>query len=136
MILSLTAPSGTAISRDLRKQLGDSVELQCFSFVTPPLDFRLMRGDVPLQTWQAGNTDMYDLQHCPGVNEWDRDDHCFANDLDHRQDVLTCGVLSKDLIMETRGLGFHFVLLIWPREGTVRRDSSLGVMLSTIHFEN
>jgi hypothetical protein len=33
-------------------------------------------------------------------------------------DVVTCGVLSQGLAMETRGLAFDFLLLVWPREGT------------------
>jgi hypothetical protein len=43
--------------------LGEQVELQAFHFVTPPIESRLLRGDLPLQEWQAGNTEMYDLQH-------------------------------------------------------------------------
>jgi hypothetical protein len=44
MILSLTAPFGTSISLDFRKQLGEPVELQAFHFVRPPIEFRLLRG--------------------------------------------------------------------------------------------
>jgi hypothetical protein len=39
MILSLTAPFGTSISLDFRRQLGEPVELQAFHFVTPRLSF-------------------------------------------------------------------------------------------------
>ncbi|MBZ5505986.1 MAG: hypothetical protein LAO78_10910 [Acidobacteriia bacterium] len=53
MILSLTEPFGTSISLDFRKQLGEPVELQAFHFVTPPIEFRLLRGDLPLQEWQT-----------------------------------------------------------------------------------
>jgi hypothetical protein len=49
-----------------------------------------------------------------------RDSHWFVNDLDHRHDVMTCGVLSQNLSMETRGLGFDFLLLVWLRESTWR----------------
>jgi hypothetical protein len=45
---------------------------------------------------------------------------CF-NDLIQSRDIATCGVLSKGLVIETRGLGLTFVLLVWPRESTVRR---------------
>lgn len=121
MIISLTAAFGTSISLDFRKQLGEQVELQAFHFVTPPIEFRLLRGDLPLQEWQAGNTEMYDLQHGPGVQEWSSRGHRFINDLNHRHDVMTCGVLSKGLIMETRGLGLSFILLVWPRDTTCRR---------------
>ena len=120
MILTLSAPSGSAFSLDLTKQFGEAVELESFQFVMPPVEFRLLRRDVPVQEWQAGNTDMYDLQHGPGVKEWGRDDHWFTNDLQHRRDVMTCGVLSKDLVLETRGLALNFVLLVWLREGTWR----------------
>ncbi len=123
MILTLSAPFGSAISLDFTKQFGESVELQGFQFVTPPIEFRLLRRGMPLQEWQTGNTDMYDLQHGPGVKQWARDNHWFVNDLHYRNDVVTCGVLSKDLVMETRGIAFTFVLLIWPRDGTWR---SLG----------
>lgn len=121
MIISLTAPFGTSISLDFRKQLGEPVELQAFHFVTPPIEFRLLRGDLPLQEWQTGNTDMYDLQHGPVVEGWSSRERRFINDLKHRYDVMTCGVLSKGLIMETRGLGLSFVLLVWPRDTTCRR---------------
>lgn len=120
MILTLSAPSGSSLSLDFRAQLGESVELSCFHFVTPPIEFRLGRGDVPLQNWQPGNTEIYDLQHGPGIKQWCRNDHWFVNDLDHRRDVATCGVLSKNLVLETRGLGFNFILFVWPREGTWR----------------
>lgn len=120
MILPLNAPSGSSISLDFREKLGESVELCCFQFVEPPIEFRLTRRGLPLQEWQAGNSEMYDLQHGPGTKEWGRDGHWFVNDLDHRHDVMTSGVLAKDLVMETRGLGLKFVLLVWPREGTWR----------------
>jgi hypothetical protein len=125
VILTLSAPSGSGISLDFSNQLGESVELSCFQFVEPPIEFRLTRRGVPLQEWQAGNAELYDLQHGPGIKEWCRDGHSFINDLDHRNDVMTCGVLAKELIMETRGLGFRFVLLVWPREGTWRVQKSV-----------
>jgi hypothetical protein len=58
------------------------------------------------------------LQHGPGVARWCRDGRWFINDLNHRTDVVTCGVLSQGLAMDTRGLAFDFLLLAWPREGT------------------
>jgi hypothetical protein len=121
MILTLNGIFGSAVTLDFRQQLGDSVELECFQFATPPVEFRLVRHDRPLQEWQKANTKLYDLQHCPGIQRWARDNHWFINDLDHRCDVATCGILAKDLFMETRGLGLSFVLLVWPRESTVRR---------------
>ena len=120
MIITIHAPFGSTISLDFRKQFGERVELESFQFVTPPVEFRLMRNEKPLQEWQTATTEMYDLQHGPGVKEWARNDHWFTNDLDHRHDVMTCGVLSRDLILQTRGLGLQFVLLIWLREGTWR----------------
>lgn len=60
------------------------------------------------------------LQHCPGVDEWTRDGHSFINDVHHRHDVMTCGVLSKALAVETRGLAGEFILQVWPREATIR----------------
>jgi len=98
--------------------------LEYFHFVTRPLEFRLVRQRTPLQEWQ-GNTDMYDLQHGPGVKEWSRHGHRFVNHRDHRHDVMTCGVLSRDLAIETRGLGFDFVLLVWLRENTFWRHGTL-----------
>jgi hypothetical protein len=120
MMLSLRALFGSTISLDLRKQFGDRVELDCFQFVIPPVEFRLVRLGRPLQEWQKGNSDMYDLQHPPGVRQWVRDSHWFVNDLDHWRDVMTCGLLSQNLAMETRGLGFDFLLLVWLRENTWR----------------
>ena len=120
MIIPLTAPFGSIISLDFRKQFGERVELECFHFVVPPIDFRLLRNNMPLQEWQQGNIAMYDLQHGPGSKQWCRDGHWFINDLDHRHDVATCGVLSQKLRLETRGLGLSFVLLIWLRESTWR----------------
>ena len=134
MTLTMSGTSGSTISLDLTKQFGESVELQCFQFVTPPIEFRLLRQGVFLQEWQAGNAEMYDLQHGPCVKQWARDDHWFVNDLDHRNDVATCGVLSKDLVMETRGVAFTFLLLIWLRDGTWRsldtKQSGLPVVQS------
>lgn len=95
MMLTLRALFGSAISLDLRKQFGDRVELDCFQFVIPPVEFRLIRDGRPLQEWQAGNSDMYDLQHGPGVGQWVRDGHWFFNDLDHRHDVMTCGCFRR-----------------------------------------
>ena len=118
MMLSLRAPFGGTLSLDLRKRFGDRVEFGCFQFLIPPFEFRLVRNSKPLQEWQPANTEMYDLQHGPGVAQWARDNHWFINDLDHRHDVLTCGLLSQDLMMETRGLGFDFLLLVWLRDGT------------------
>jgi hypothetical protein len=63
---------------------------------------------------------MYDLQHGRGVKQWAREDHWFVNDLNHRADVQTCGVLSRELVMETRGIALMCVLLIWLRDGTWR----------------
>ncbi|HET6843509.1 MAG TPA: hypothetical protein VFK06_17790 [Candidatus Angelobacter sp.] len=121
MIITLNGLFGSNISLDLRHQLGESVELECFQFVQPPIEFRLVRNSNPLQDWQAGNTAVYDLQHGPNVQQWARDDHWFINDLAHQGDIVTCGVLSTNLAVETRGLGLTFVLLVWPRESTVRR---------------
>lgn len=118
MVLSLSALSGSIISLDLRKEFGERVELAFFQFVVPPIEFRLVRNQRPLQIWQSANTDVYDLQHCPRVKRWERDSHWFINDLDHRPDVRTCGVRSEDLGMQTRGLGLNCVLLVWLREGT------------------
>ncbi|MBZ5505111.1 MAG: hypothetical protein LAO78_06470 [Acidobacteriia bacterium] len=120
MMLTLRGPFGSSISLDFRARFGESVELQCFQFVVPPIEFRLVRGSRPLQDWQQSNTEIYDLQHGPGVKEWARDGHSFVNDIDHRHDVMTCGLLSRDLLMETRGLGLDFVLLVWLRESTRR----------------
>jgi hypothetical protein len=120
LILTFESPFGSTLSLDLRKRLGETVELQSFQFVTPPIEFRLTRLDVPLQDWQRANTEIYDLQHGPSVATWERASHRFTNDLRHRNDVMTCGVLSRDVFMETRGLALQFVLLVWPRETTVR----------------
>lgn len=120
MILAFENPFGSTLSLDLRKRFGESVELESFHFVAPPVEFRLTRLGVPLQDWQTANTEMYDLQHGPSVAIWERAGHWFRNDLRHRNDVMTCGVLSRDLCMETRGLALQFVLLVWLRESTVR----------------
>lgn len=119
-MLTIRGRCGHLLSLDLTATLGASVELQCFQFVIPPIGFRLTRQSSALQDWQLGNTEIYDLQHGPGVKQWCRDDHWFINDVNHRTDVSTCGVLSKNLAMETRGLALEFLLLVWPREGTFR----------------
>jgi hypothetical protein len=87
VIRTLVAPFGSAISLDFRGEFGESIELESFQFVTPRIEFRLVRDRVPLQEWQAGNTEMYDLQHCPGVKEWSRARRWIINDMDHRHDV-------------------------------------------------
>jgi hypothetical protein len=117
---------GSSISLDCREQFGHSVELNCFQFLISPLEFRLVRNGKPLQDWQTANTDLYDLQHGPGVTQWTRDGHLFINDLDHRPDVMTCGLLSLNLTMETRGLALDFILLVWLREGTQRAAFKLS----------
>jgi len=43
-----SAVFGTTLSLDLRSQFGQSVELQCFHFITPSIEFRLMRNDLAL----------------------------------------------------------------------------------------
>jgi len=120
MILKFTGSFGSAINLDLADKLGKRVELQCFQFVVSPVEFRLVRRGTPLQEWQEGNTEMYDLQHGPTVKEWSRSNHRFVNDQVHRNDVATCGVFSGDVVMETRGLVGEFLLLIWPRMSTCR----------------
>jgi hypothetical protein len=42
---------------------------------------------------------------------------------------MTCGVLSKDLVLETLGLGFDFVLLVWPPEITCRTQQENSIDL-------
>jgi len=120
MMFTLRGLFGSSISLDFRARFGESIELQCFQFVVSPIEFRLVRCARSLQDWQQSNTDIYDLQHGPGVKEWTRDGHSFVNDVDHRHDVMTCGLLSRELLMETRGLGLDFVLLVWLRESTRR----------------
>lgn len=125
MILTLTAPFGTLLNLDFTDRFGALVELECFHFVTPPIEFRLSRLGRPLQEWQTANTEMYDLQHGPGAKKWCRNGHWFTNDLHHRTDVATCGVLSRDLVMDTRCLGLNFILHVWLRESTVRADAKV-----------
>lgn len=134
MILTIRGKCGNLLSLDLTATLGPSVELQCFQFVVPPVEFRLTRRGSALQEWQIANTEIYDLQHGPGVTRWCRDERWFINDLNHRTDIVTCGVLSKDLAMETRGLAFDFLLLVWPREGTfhARAATSLNTLTQIV----
>jgi hypothetical protein len=120
MIVTIEARAGERISLDLTRSLGERVEIECFQFAVPPIEFRLARNSQPLQAWQTGNTKLYDLQHAPPGKNWCRDGHAFINDLQHRDGVATCGVLSKDLTLETTGLGFHIILLVWPRGTTFR----------------
>lgn len=120
MILHFSGNFGSAVSLDLRQKFGEKAEIQCFQFIVPPIEFRLVRDGAALQEWQPGNTEIYDLQHPPNVAEWSRDGHCFRNDLKHRNDVMTCGLLSQGLAMETRGLVGTFVLLVWTRESSCR----------------
>ena len=79
---------------------------------------------MPFQKWQAEKAEMYDLQHSPEIKQWGRDGHWFVNDLDHRHDAMTCGVLSRGLVLETRGIGINFILLVWLREGTWRMQQT------------
>ncbi len=135
MIITITGSAGQAISLDLRKYFGDLLEIECFQFAVPPLEFRLVRNGVPLADWQPGNTEMYDLQHPPRAKEWSRDGHQFINDLQHRNDVLTCGVLSQDLAVQTRGLAFPITLLVWLRESTCRTKPSATAQLPMIRAQ-
>jgi hypothetical protein len=118
MILRFAGAFGLAVSLDLTESLGKKVELECFQFVVPPVEFRLVRNGLALQEWQEGNTELYDLQHAATTKEWSRGAHRFVNDLIHRDDLQTCGVLSRDLLIETRGLAGDFLLLVWPRMST------------------
>jgi len=124
MILKFTGRFGSPVNLELTEKLGKRAELQCFQFVEPPPKFRLVRHATFLQEWQEGNTDLYDLQHGPAVKEWSRHNHWFVNDLVHRDDVLTCGILSQDVIMETRSLAGNYLLLVWPRMSTCRSNYS------------
>jgi len=117
MMLTLQVPFGSSISLDFRARFGEYIELECFQFVVPPVEFRLLRCARPLQDWQRSNTDMYDLQHGPGMKEWSRDGHWFVDDVHHQQNVMTCGLLSRDLFMETRGLRDGF-----PSAGLATRE--------------
>ncbi len=97
MIITISGRAGQPISLDVREQFGERVEIDCFHFIVPPIEFRLVRNGAPLQDWQAGSTEMYDLQHPARAKEWSRDGHRLVDDLQHRDDVMTCGVLAKDL---------------------------------------
>jgi len=119
VIVTIEGLAGQRLNLDLSERLGARVELECFQFITPPIEFRLTRDGLPLQDRQIGNRDLYDLQHGPAVKDWSRDDHLFVNDCHHRNDVATCGVLSKGLTIETTGLNFAITLMVWPRESTV-----------------
>ena len=132
MIIAIRATAGQSISLDLRAPLGEHVEIECFHFLVPPIEFRLVRNGMPLQDWQPGSTEMYDLQHPAHVFLWQRHGHWFVNDLDHRDNAMTCGVLSKDLALETQGLGFSIELLVWPRESTCRPRVSTTTGLSIL----
>jgi len=121
VIVTIEFLAGQTLNLDLSEQLGPRVELECFQFISPPIEFRLTRGRLPLQDWQTGNRDLYDLQHGPAVQDWCRDDHLFINDCHHRDDVATCGVLAKGLTIETTGLNFPITLMVWPRESTCSR---------------
>ena len=111
MIITITGSAGQAIGLDLREYFGDLLEIESFQFAVPPLEFRLVRNGVPLEDWQVGNTEMYDLQHPSKAKEWSRDGHRFINDLQHRNDVLTCGVLSQDLRSKLEA--WHFPSHSW-----------------------
>lgn len=124
MIITISGPAGQPLSLDLREQFGERAEIDCFHFIVPPIEFRLVRNGAPLQDWQCGSTEMYDLQHPARAKAWSRDGHRFVNDLRHRDDSVTCGVLSKELAIETTGLAFPITLLVWPREITCRAKVS------------
>ncbi len=124
MIITLSGPAGQPLSLDLREQFGERVEIDCFHFIVPPIEFRLVRNGAQLQDWQAGSIEMYDLQHPASAKEWARNGHRLINDLKHRDDVMTCGVLSKELAIETTGLTFPITLLVWLRERTCRAKVS------------
>ena len=63
MIITIVGRAGQHISLDLREQFREGVEIDCFQFIVPPIEFRLVRNGAPLQDWQAGSTETYDLQH-------------------------------------------------------------------------
>jgi hypothetical protein len=66
VILSFSAPSGSTLSLDLREQFGERVEIECFHFIIPPVEFRLVRNSNALQEWQPENTEMYDCSTALG----------------------------------------------------------------------
>jgi hypothetical protein len=104
VIVALRGLGGQTLSLDLREQLGERVELELFHFVEPPLEFRLVRKGLPLQDWQSAGAELYDLQRPPKCKRWSRDNHFFVNDLVHRTDVATCGLLSKTLGLKRAAL--------------------------------
>jgi hypothetical protein len=126
MIVTYKGSAGARVSLDLTEQLGPRAEIEFFEFSPPPPEFRLTRNGVALQEWQCWADGTFDLQHPPTAKCWCRDGRQFFNDLEHRNDVATCGVLSKDLVIETRGLAAEFTLFVWPRQGTYPEASCRG----------
>jgi len=75
-------------------------EIQGFEFVNPPIEFRFVRGGLPISNWRPPAPGYVSLLHpvVAGPN------------------VRTQGLDATNLAVETRGLGETFTLLVWPRE--------------------
>jgi len=130
MILKFDAPCGSTVSLDLSEKLGEQIEIDHLCFTAAPAEFRILRNGIGITLWHSGDTTTHNLQRT-GLMQWGESqsrghDPLQFFDRPHRRDVMTFGILTKGLALETRGLVGNFSLLVWPREGTFPQETCHG----------
>jgi len=83
-------------------QIDHPGEIEGYQFISPPLEFRLLRTGSPITEWEPCDADYHSMLRPVIANETLR----------------TRGLEAGGLSVETRGLCGDFTLLIWRREGT------------------
>ncbi len=135
MILTYDGRSGSTISLDTTETIGKRAEIDMFSFFIPPLQFRLVRNGIPITDWADGTCEDHDLQR-GNLADWtervsrlrSRAGCLTFHDPPHEvvEGVVTFGIHTKGLSMETNGMVGNFGLHVWPRIGTFPETGSCG----------
>jgi hypothetical protein len=93
MILTFKKPYCSAVNLSCVR------EIQGYEFVDPPVEYRFLRDHEPVSDWLSPVTGFISLVR-PVVTD---------------EGVRTRGLDATNLVLETRGLVGHFILLVWPR---------------------
>jgi hypothetical protein len=127
MTITFNGRSGSTLLLDLTDRFGKRVEIDHLSFGTPPIEFRLLRNGKPITNWVKGTEESHDLQRDCLFSRWTEyfgrhtpKDPLIFDDPPHRHDILTSGLLTTGLAVETRAdlMNSEFSLLVRLREFT------------------
>ncbi len=115
-------------SLDIRGQFGPRVEIQGYSFIESPIEYRFCRNDKPICDWRQGDNEFHDLQR--GALSWwmERGTGFLYNDPNpaHQPGHVTFGLSPIGLTIETCGLVGNPSVWIELRPGTYPETGHCG----------